>query len=251
MILNRFIVILLISSVLGSGMAVARNQRRAATTNESALARSFINPNSQVAEPRQQEIDLTGTYKGTINFPLANMSGEATLTITGPRFKLESGNAQLTGLIVPPRHRLAAISFDTLKSPESDGSEAIPLVISLFFRRTGSSLELRAAGVDAVDFSFTTDRPPAGRSTRRPAAGEEWFVILGSYPKAEINKAKTRREFIRARGYDSQIIDSDQYPNLRDGLWVLVKGPYFKIDAERIRNKMRALVPDAYAKSGW
>lgn len=106
-----------------------------------------------------------------------------------------------------------------------------------------------------VNNNLQISQPPKALTRATPVdtstASGKWFIILGSYPRAESNKANERLNFIRERGYDARIVDSDNYPNLKGGLWVVVMGPFARNDAEGLKNKMRSIVPDAYAKSGW
>lgn len=78
-----------------------------------------------------------------------------------------------------------------------------------------------------------------------------WFVILGSFPMSEYEKAKQRLETIKGLGYDATIIDTGNYPGLRRGLWAVVMGPYSKSNAKSAATQMKSIRSDAYAKSGW
>ncbi len=81
---------------------------------------------------------------------------------------------------------------------------------------------------------------------------EGWFVILGSYPKARLNEAKKRKDKLQNYGYVGiYIADTDDYPNLRNGLYIVTLGPLQKKDAKRFKNELATYVSDAYIKSGW
>ncbi|MDM8560995.1 SPOR domain-containing protein [Candidatus Parabeggiatoa sp. HSG14] len=81
---------------------------------------------------------------------------------------------------------------------------------------------------------------------------EGWFVILGSYPKARLNEAKKRKDKLQNYGYVGiYIADTDNYPNLRNGLYIVTLGPLQKRDAKRFKNELTRYVSDAYIKSGW
>ena len=144
---------------------------------------------------------------------------------------------------------------NTTSSNETDGSASVE----------SSSPESTPSGT--INTNIQTSEPPQKAATEAtpPAATKatpkatppiartsgKWFIILGSYPKAESNRANERLNFIRQRGYDARIVESDDYPNLKSGLLVVVMGPFARSEAEGIKNKMRSVVPDAYAKSGW
>lgn len=95
-----------------------------------------------------------------------------------------------------------------------------------------------------------TPKVEATKPAPVPKAGG-WFVVLGSYPKSQMNKANERLGFLQARGYDAYIIDTDNYPNLSGGLWAVVTGPYAKKDAQDAANRMRSINPERpYIKLG-
>lgn len=247
MILNRFIAVVLLYSLLAGGIAVAQNRRRERRANRPVPTQSNVGSDSRIGEPL--EADLTGTYKGTVNFPLAKMAGEATLIITGTRFQLTSGNTELTGLIAVSR-RVVAMSFENLTHSDNPDSEASPLVISLRMHRLGCRLSLNQVS-NETEFSFIPLRASAPTSSDTREASGKWLVILGSYSEAEIHGANERLALVCSRGYDARIVNSDNYPNLKGGLWIVVMGPYTKNNAESLKNKMRSIVSDAYIKSGW
>ncbi|MBA3767491.1 MAG: SPOR domain-containing protein [Acidobacteria bacterium] len=140
------------------------------------------------------------------------------------------------------KEKSAGATQNTTSSNETNGSASVE----------SSSPAPTPSGT--VNNNLQTSEPPkkaATRATPVATTSGKWFIILGSYPKAESNKANERLNFIRGRGYDARIVDSDDYPNLKGGLWVVVMGPFARNEAEGIKNKMRSIVPDAYAKSGW
>jgi hypothetical protein len=48
----------------------------------------------------------------------------------------------------------------------------------------------------------------------------------------------------------ARIVDTNKYPNLSNGLYAVVVGPYDKARAERTLASIRGVVGDAYIKSG-
>ena len=78
-----------------------------------------------------------------------------------------------------------------------------------------------------------------------------WFVFFGAFTKDEFSKAEERLQYVRRAGYDASIIDTDNYPNLRGGLWAVVSGPYSKSYAENLAAQAKSVRSDAYIKSGW
>ncbi|MDO9418602.1 caspase family protein [Pararhizobium sp.] len=80
-----------------------------------------------------------------------------------------------------------------------------------------------------------------------PAAGG-WFVIVGSYPHADRAKARSRANLMANKGFNAQIIDTDEYSSLRDGLYSVVMGPYKKSTAQKQLSRVKRQIGDAYIK---
>jgi uncharacterized caspase-like protein len=82
------------------------------------------------------------------------------------------------------------------------------------------------------------------------AGGGNWFVVLGSFPHADRRKATRRLNSLQSQGIDAELIDTDDYPNLTDGYYAVVLGPYSKATAQRTLPNARQYVADAYIKAG-
>ena len=82
--------------------------------------------------------------------------------------------------------------------------------------------------------------------------GGRWFVILGSYKYKDYNKAITKKSMLEKKGFIGvEIFNTDNYPNLKNGLYIVNIGPLSKQYAFRVQNKLNTIIPDAYIKSGW
>ena len=81
-------------------------------------------------------------------------------------------------------------------------------------------------------------------------SGGNWFVVLGSFPHADRRKATRRLNSLQSQGIDAELIDTDDYPNLTDGYYAVVLGPYSKATAQRTLPTARQYVADAYIKAG-
>ena len=105
--------------------------------------------------------------------------------------------------------------------------------------------------------SSSTGPAPSLKATEQekilhlPTVSRTWFVVLKTYSEAEQAKANQKLTAMRRLGYDVRVVNSNDYPNLRKGLLVLIAGPYAKGEAEVTLFKMRRVAPDAYIKSGW
>lgn len=91
---------------------------------------------------------LDGTYTGTVNYPDGGMSGDATLTITGNTFTLESGGNTQTGTLTSqqwPGQIAVTMRF---------GTETPAKIISLRAKKTGNGLMLMSTSGESHQFSF-------------------------------------------------------------------------------------------------
>ena len=129
----------------------------------SIVSSGLLNAAPQGCDPTQQEpADLSGTYNGTVNYPDGNLSGDATLTITGNQFSLESGGSTLSG-------RVTAVKTCNYIGATLSIGEATPTqmatVISVRAQKTGDRLSLTSVPGERRSFSFGLG---SRRRTRAP-----------------------------------------------------------------------------------
>lgn len=74
---------------------------------------------------------------------------------------------------------------------------------------------------------------PQAAFNPQPSTGT-WFVVLGSFPKDDREKANQRLQSVQGSGYGASIVDTDNYPGFRGGLWAVVMGPYSKPQAKSV-----------------
>ncbi len=55
---------------------------------------------------------------------------------------------------------------------------------------------------------------------------ELWLVILHTIPKSSRSEAERRKNQYRERGLEVQILDTDSFPRLRAGSWIIALGPF-------------------------
>ncbi len=84
-----------------------------------------------------------------------------------------------------------------------------------------------------------------------PTAHGKWFVIMASIPRTSRHEALERLARTQQNVPQARLIDSNEYPNLRNELLVVVEGPYAKDHAEERLRQIQRFVPDAYVKAGW
>ncbi|MGD9478958.1 caspase family protein [Shinella sp. G-2] len=99
---------------------------------------------------------------------------------------------------------------------------------------------------EVPDAAAEESQTRGGLQTVRVSSG--WFVVLGSFPQAQPEKARQRARLMQNQGYDVSIIDTNAYRSLADGLYSVVMGPYKKSTALRELGTAQQVVGDAYIK---
>lgn len=94
----------------------------------------------------------------------------------------------------------------------------------------------------------TAEEPQTSSGLRTVRVSSGWFVVLGSFPQAQTEKARQRARLMQNQGYDVSIIDTNEYRSLADGLYSVVMGPYKKSTALRELGTVQQVVGDAYIK---
>ncbi len=118
-------------------------------------------------------------------------------------------------------------------------------------RFLGSFLLGKKAQTAVVPAAKEATHPkPTVDETPSPATGT-WLVILQTLSKGERAKADERTSLLRSLGYKARVVDTNEYPKLRNGFLAVVLGPYSKNEAQNALKKVRSVAPDSYLKSGW
>jgi len=81
-----------------------------------------------------------------------------------------------------------------------------------------------------------------------PLPDDNWYVIVGSYPKAQQKKAKARARYFKGKGFDAFVTDSDYGYSLTPGLWVVLMGPFSQGRAKQVLNNVHTFDKNAYVK---
>lgn len=83
------------------------------------------------------------------------------------------------------------------------------------------------------------------------AAAERWLVILHTIPKMARDEAERRQNQYRAQGLAVEIMDTDAFPRLLGGNWVIAQGPFDSRDqALDAAAKARAFNADLMVRRG-
>lgn len=109
-----------------------------------------------------------------------------------------------------------------------------------------AAAKAKAEAAKASASSGEEKEQSGGLGTVRVSSG--WFVILGSFPQNQSEKARQRARLMQNQGYDVSIIDTNQYRSLSNGLYSVVMGPYQKSTALRELGNAQRVVGDAYIK---
>jgi hypothetical protein len=112
------------------------------------------------------DVDLSGTYTGTVSAPDMNLNGPATLTITGNTFTLDAGGSPQSGTLTArqwPGQIAASMRF---------GTTLPATIVSVRAKKMGASgLSLTSVKGETHSFSFTTGGGGGGRRARRGRRG--------------------------------------------------------------------------------
>ena len=73
--------------------------------------------------------------------------------------------------------------------------------------------------------------PPAGSTAQtgaaiQPPETELWLVILHTIPKEARQEAERRQTQYRSKGLGVEILDTDAFPRLSTGYWIIAQGPF-------------------------
>lgn len=97
--------------------------------------------------------------------------------------------------------------------------------------------------------------PPVIRKKTNPRVAQQessgnlrWGVIVGSFPKAQASKARSRLKAARSQGFDAQLIDTGNYGRLTPGLYVVVIAADSRGSALSLAVDVQNYFGDAYAK---
>ncbi|WP_336428267.1 hypothetical protein [Roseovarius sp. E0-M6] len=78
----------------------------------------------------------------------------------------------------------------------------------------------------------------------------DWFVIAGSFPLDSTDQAMERLQYLRDQGLAAELIETNRYPKLTNGLFAVVVASYSRSEAFRALEGVKGYVPDAYVKKG-
>lgn len=112
-------------------------------------------------DPMQQEqTDLSGTYTGTVNYPEASLTGDATLTITGNNFTLTAGSSTQSGRVTAVTtcgYTAVTMMFGDTTAPDPRKPPPPPLpAVSLRAKKMGDHVTLTTVPGETRSFSFTS-----------------------------------------------------------------------------------------------
>jgi hypothetical protein len=75
-----------------------------------------------------------------------------------------------------------------------------------------------------------------------------WSIVAGSFKSDQKRAADKRRDVLRRNGVRAATVNTNHYPNLRNGYWAVIVGPTTRAESERLLSIVRARYHDAYIK---
>lgn len=193
------------------------------------LYRRFI-PTSLLDDPERNGAAVKATYERDI---LLN-------GYSGREYNLQAGNRTGRWYLYSMGSRFYAIAATTAATDKT----LVNRFLGSFLLGTKAQTAVAPAVKEA-----TPPKPPVDKAPS-PTTGT-WLVILQTLSKAERGKADQRTSVLRSLGYEARVVDTNQYPKLRNGFLAVVLGPYSKNEAQNALKKVRSVAPDSYLKSGW
>ena len=146
----------------------------------------------------------------------------------------------------------------SLEGDQRAGEWRIYEVNKIFLAVAGSSNSRYEHSLKRFFASFSLSGNNSTVANLSTAAGKRvsnatgrWLIILQTFSRHERAKANQRMNLLRRQGYDTDVISTESYSNLRPGLLVLVMGPFSKRTAEQRLGELRAVAPQSYIKAGW
>ena len=103
-------------------------------------------------------------------------------------------------------------------SPEPDGGPP-PLPVGQSNTSAGGSLA-------TIPNNPAPSPPGEVRSSQSTVETEMWLVILHSIPKSARAEAERRQSQYISRGLNVEILDTDAFPKLKPGNWIIAQGPF-------------------------
>lgn len=146
----------------------------------------------------------------------------------------------------------------SLESDERVGEWRFYAVNKTFFAIAGSSNSRYPYSLTRFFDSFSLSAHNPTRVSPNVAAVKtalthtgRWLVILQTFSTHERGKANQRMSSLRRQGYDTSVVSTNSYSNLKPGLLVLAMGPFSKRTAEQRLGELRSVAPKSYIKAGW
>jgi hypothetical protein len=125
---------------------------------------------------------------------------------------------------------------------------------------TGSTVQVHDGGLlfartfvgnweEAADtWALTQVRWDAGKKKMVERSASGWGVILATSDSLDAAKAARKDLATRCEWGDLLAVSTDAFPRLKPGKWVVARFFPFQREAETEQRKVRACVPDAYAR---
>lgn len=155
--------------------------------------------------------------------------------------------AQGGGALETPESGEAASGGPAEGSPENNGAASAP--------------SSTPAAPDSPSMSGNLQNPGSGPITAPPAApagsptetveAERWLVILHTIPRNARGEAERRQSQYASRGLSVEIMDTDAFPRLVGGSWIIAQGPFdSRAQALEAANRAKEFNSDLMVRRG-
>ena len=190
----------------------------------------FNDANAQVAHMLMLDLycRTSGSFKAATFQKEIFLAGHA-----GRQFTLQGGERVGEWRIYKVNKTFLAVAGSSSSKPTNS--------LARFF----DSFSLSPNNATVANASTATTAKPVSNPTDR------WLIIVQTFSKNERSRANQRKSLLRGHGYETEVISTDSYSNLRPGLLVLAMGPFSRRAAEQRLSELRAVAPQSYIKAGW
>ncbi len=153
---------------------------------------------------------------------------------------------------VPPQSSLDRDVWETIADSQSAA------VLKAYIQKFPDSIyaelakaKLKEIRTSALQQQGGGSRQPAGDAQDRGLPDGSWAVVVGSYPRDQRWKADDRVNWLRRRDIQAVAVNTNDYGNLRDGLWAVIVGPTTRTAANVQLRRVKRYVGDAYVKRAY
>jgi hypothetical protein len=198
-------------------------------------------------------VAILGIGAGALAYAVVNDDGGGAAASTGAAITAPPPTSLTTPAVTTPGTGPLPpdTSFTSPTAPTAPATTAFPTVTGPSSTPTDTSGTTTAGSTTTTEATTEappqTDTEPDSGSSDWPSGTSAWTAILASVRnEGDAQAAKTK---LTGSGEDAGVLDSDDFPELRPGYWVVFSGMYDgKQQAIAQADRLRPQFPDAYAR---